>query len=135
MIHRICSLQYINKLSHFQIHFSHQNVTCRICWIAFMDLQRFFIYSFFNLLLKKLFDLPVQIDFASDKAFNAAEDAFLFQMFFRIRFFVLEVRFFGTAATAVKKQRGYMLCTCANTQADTGMNVACTKLRMLRTHF
>jgi hypothetical protein len=46
---------------------------------------------------KKLFELPVERDFANEKAFNAAQYPFLFQLFLRIRFFELEVRFFGTA--------------------------------------
>ena len=46
---------------------------------------------------KKLFELPVERDFANEKAFNTAQYPFFFQIFFRIRFFDLEVRFFGTA--------------------------------------
>lgn len=46
---------------------------------------------------KKLFEFPVERDFAKEKAFSAAKYPFLFQMFLRIRFFVIEVRFFGTA--------------------------------------
>lgn len=46
---------------------------------------------------KKLFEFLVERDFANEKAFNAAEYPFLFQIFFRIRFFDIEVRFFGTA--------------------------------------
>jgi hypothetical protein len=55
--------------------------------------QRLIVY----LLHKKLFELPVERDFANEKAFNAAQYPFLFQIFFRIRFFDIEVRFFGTA--------------------------------------
>lgn len=47
--------------------------------------------------IKKLFEVPVERDFANAKAFNAAEYPFLFQKFLRIRFLEIEVRFFGTA--------------------------------------
>nr|YP_010167077.1 ribosomal protein L32 [Cucumis melo]QRW36604.1 ribosomal protein L32 [Cucumis melo] len=53
----------------------------------------------FDLSPKKLWELPVERDFASEKAFNAARRPLLFQIFFRIRFFDIEVRFFGTAIT------------------------------------
>lgn len=46
---------------------------------------------------KKLFEFPVERDFANEKAFNATQYPFLFQIFLRIRFFDVEVRFFGTA--------------------------------------
>ena len=55
---------------------------------------------------KKLFEFPVERDFANAKAFNAAHHPFLFQKFLRIRFFDIEVRFFGTA---MQKLRGYSL--------------------------
>jgi hypothetical protein len=51
----------------------------------------------FDLSPKKLCEFPVERDFASEKAFSAARRPWLFQIFFRIRFFDLEVRFFGTA--------------------------------------
>lgn len=59
-------------------------------------------FDYFNIWLlifciKKLFELPVERDFANEKAFNAAEYPFLFQIFLRIRFLEIEVRFFGTA--------------------------------------
>ncbi|KAL8214554.1 hypothetical protein R6Q57_004003 [Mikania cordata] len=41
--------------------------------------------------------LPIERDFPDDEAFNAAPYPFLFQIFLRIRFFDIEVRFFGTA--------------------------------------
>lgn len=46
---------------------------------------------------KKLFEFPVEIDLAKEKAFTAAKYPFFFQIFLRIRFFDIEVRFFGTA--------------------------------------
>lgn len=55
---------------------------------------------------KKLFEFPVARDFANEKAFNAAQYPFLFQLFLRIRFFDIEVRFFGTA---IHKFGGYSL--------------------------
>jgi hypothetical protein len=45
----------------------------------------------------KLFDFPVERDFPNEKAFNAVEYPLPFQIFLRIRFFDIEVRFFGTA--------------------------------------
>jgi len=39
----------------------------------------------------------VETDFAKEKAFTAAKYPFFFQIFLRIRFFDIEVRFFGTA--------------------------------------
>lgn len=51
----------------------------------------------FYLLQKKLFDLPVKMDWANEKAFNAVQYPFFFQKFLRIFFFDIEVRFFGTA--------------------------------------
>lgn len=67
----------------------------------FFELDRFTLFSLlFDYLFvtqKKLFELPVERDFANEKAFNAAQYPFLFQIFLRIRFFELEVRFFGTA--------------------------------------
>lgn len=45
----------------------------------------------------KLFDFPVERDFPNEKAFNAVQYPPLFQIFLRIRFFDIEVRFFGTA--------------------------------------
>nr|QGK87968.1 ribosomal protein L32 [Corylus yunnanensis] len=49
------------------------------------------------LLYKKLFEVPVERDFANEKAFNATQYPSAFQIFLRIRFFDIEVRFFGTA--------------------------------------
>ncbi|YP_009318202.1 ribosomal protein L32 (chloroplast) [Corylus avellana] len=49
------------------------------------------------LLYKKLFEFPVERDFANEKAFNATQYPSIFQIFLRIRFFDIEVRFFGTA--------------------------------------
>ena len=46
---------------------------------------------------KKLFEFPVERDFANEKAFNAAQYPPFFQIFLRIRFFNTELRFFGTA--------------------------------------
>ena len=46
---------------------------------------------------KKLFEFPVERDFANEKAFKATQYPSIFQTFFRIRFFDIEVRFFGTA--------------------------------------
>lgn len=46
---------------------------------------------------KKLFKFPVERDFPNEKAFNAVQKLFLFQVFLRIRFFDFEIRFFGTA--------------------------------------
>nr|YP_010994851.1 ribosomal protein L32 [Cypripedium lichiangense]WOZ13760.1 ribosomal protein L32 [Cypripedium lichiangense] len=46
---------------------------------------------------KKLFDCPVETDLAKEKAFTAAKEPFFFQIFLRICFFDIEVRFFGTA--------------------------------------
>nr|YP_010380801.1 ribosomal protein L32 [Begonia gulongshanensis]UDH54218.1 ribosomal protein L32 [Begonia gulongshanensis] len=51
---------------------------------------------------KKLFEFPVESDFANEKAFNAAQYPLLFQIFLRIRFFDIEVRFFGTAILKLK---------------------------------
>lgn len=50
-----------------------------------------------NLSYKKLLEFPVERDFPNDKAFNANQYAFAFQIVLRIRFFDIEVRFFGTA--------------------------------------
>ena len=46
---------------------------------------------------KKLFEFPIERDFANEKAFNAAQYPFSFQILFRILFFDIEVRFFGAA--------------------------------------
>lgn len=46
---------------------------------------------------KKLLEFPVKIDCANEKAFNAAQYPFFFQKVFRMIFFDIEVRFFGTA--------------------------------------
>ena len=67
--------------------------------------------DYFNVFLficctKKLFEFPVERDFANEKAFNAAQYPPFFQIFLRIRFFNIEVRFFGTA---IQKRKGYSL--------------------------
>jgi len=63
-----------------------------------IQIIRTFYYLFiFVWRTKKLFEFPVERDFANEKAFNAIEYPFLFQIFLRIRFFDVEVRFFGTA--------------------------------------
>lgn len=54
-------------------------------------------YYLFVCRTKKLFEFPVKRDFPNEKAFNAAQYPFRFQIFLRIRFFDIEVRFFGTA--------------------------------------
>lgn len=46
---------------------------------------------------KKLFECPVEIDLAKDKAFAVTGYPLSFQILLRIRFFRREVRFFGTA--------------------------------------
>lgn len=46
---------------------------------------------------KKLFECPVDTDLAKERAFSAAKYPFFFQILLRIRFFDIEVRFFGTA--------------------------------------
>lgn len=46
---------------------------------------------------KKLFEYPVETDLAKERAFSAVKYPFFFQLFLRIRFFDIEVRFFGTA--------------------------------------
>jgi hypothetical protein len=48
-------------------------------------------------LYKKLFEFPVERDFANEKVFTATQYPSIFQTFFRIPFFDIEVRFFGTA--------------------------------------
>ena len=50
---------------------------------------------------KKLFELPVEMDCANEKAFNAVQYPFFFQKVLRIFFFDTEVRFFGTAIQLV----------------------------------
>lgn len=54
-------------------------------------------YYLFVCRTTKLFDFPVERDLPSEKAFNAVQYTLLFQIFLRIRFFDIEVRFFGTA--------------------------------------
>lgn len=58
------------------------------------DYSKFLVLSFRT---KKLFEFPVERDFANEKAFNAAQYPFFFQIFLRIDFLEIEVRFFGTA--------------------------------------
>ena len=55
---------------------------------------------------KKLFEFPVERDFANEKAFNAAQYPPLFHLFLRIRFFNIEARFFGTA---IRKLKDFLL--------------------------
>jgi hypothetical protein len=55
---------------------------------------------------QKLFEFPVERDFTNEKAFKAAQYPFRFQIFLRIRFFEIEVRFFGTP---ILKYKGYSL--------------------------
>ena len=52
--------------------------------------------------IKSLLAAHCKTDFAKEKAFIAAKYPFFFQIFLRIRFFDIEVRFFGTA---IKKKR------------------------------
>lgn len=54
------------------------------------------------LVYKKLFELLVERDLPNEKAFNAAQYPFFFQIFLRIRFFDIEVRFFGTAIQKIR---------------------------------
>lgn len=78
----------------------------------FFELDRFTLFSLlFDYLFvtqKKLFELPVERDFANEKAFNAAQYPFLFQIFLRIRFFDIEVRFFGTAMKILKTSYSFL---------------------------
>jgi hypothetical protein len=55
---------------------------------------------------QKLFEFPVERHFPNEKAFKAAQYPFRFQIFLRIRFFEIEVRFFGTP---ILKYKGYSL--------------------------
>ena len=55
---------------------------------------------------QKLFEFPVERHCPNEKAFKAAQYPFRFQIFLRIRFFEIEVRFFGTA---ILKYKGYSL--------------------------
>ena len=62
------------------------------------QILKIFYYLFgFVCRTKKLFDCPVERDLPNEKAFKAVQYPFFFQLFLRIRFFELEVRFFGTA--------------------------------------
>lgn len=80
--------------------------------VNFLEVFLSQIHSYYsNILLlifriKKLLAFPVERDFANEKAFNAAEYPLLFQIFLRIRFLEIEVRFFGTA---IQKLIGYSL--------------------------
>lgn len=65
---------------------------------GFQLFQRFINY----LSYKKLFEFPVERDFANEKAFSAAQYPPFFQIFLRIRFFNIELRFFGTAIQKIK---------------------------------
>lgn len=58
---------------------------------------------------KKLFEFPVEIDLAKEKAFTAAKYPLFFQIFLRIRFFDIEVRFFGTA---IQKELPIFIVVC-----------------------
>lgn len=55
---------------------------------------------------KKLFEFPVETDFANEKALTAAQYPPFFQIFLRICFFNIELRFFGTA---IQKRKSYSL--------------------------
>nr|YP_010034046.1 ribosomal protein L32 [Huodendron tibeticum]QOW83421.1 ribosomal protein L32 [Huodendron tibeticum] len=74
----------------------------------FILLQILITYLFFVFVCrtKKLFEVPLERDLPNEKAFKAAQYPFFFQIFLRICFFDIEVRFFGTA---IKKKRGYSL--------------------------
>ena len=65
---------------------------------GFQLFQRFINY----LSYKKPFEFPVERDFANEKAFSAAQYPPFFQIFLRIRFFNIELRFFGTAIQKIK---------------------------------
>lgn len=70
---------------------------------GFQLFQCFINYFFINYLsYKKLFEFPVERDFANEKAFSAAQYPLFFQIFLRIRFFNIELRFFGTAIQKIK---------------------------------
>ena len=58
---------------------------------------------------KKLFECLVETDLAKEKAFIAAKYPLFFQIFLRIRFFDIEVRFFGTA---IQKQVLIFIVVC-----------------------
>lgn len=62
----------------------------------YSDYSNVLFYDFFCR-TKKLFEFPVERDLPNDNAFKAAQYPFPFQIFLRIRFFDIEVRFFGTA--------------------------------------
>nr|YP_010250162.1 ribosomal protein L32 [Bistorta vivipara]QTV20496.1 ribosomal protein L32 [Bistorta vivipara] len=91
---------YIYNLNAFFRFFCCMNINSKGNFVEVFLSQ---IYSYCSKILllifriKKLFELPVEIDFANEKAFNAAEYPFLFQKFLRISFLEIEVRFFGTA--------------------------------------
>ena len=63
----------------------------------YSDYSNVLFYDLFFCRTKKLFEFPVERDFPNDNAFKAAQYPFPFQIFLRIRFFDIEVRFFGTA--------------------------------------
>lgn len=63
----------------------------------FQLFQRLIIYLFLVVQNFFFFEFPVERDFDNEKAFNATQYPSLFQKFLRIRFFDIEVRFFGTA--------------------------------------
>lgn len=66
------------------------------------------MFDYLIVVQKKLFEFPVERDFAKEKAFNAARYTFFFQMFLRIRFFDIEVLFFGTAIKNLKKSYSFL---------------------------
>ena len=66
-------------------------------FLSVFRLFQTFITYLFVCCTKKLFEFPVERDFPKEKAFKAVQYPFLFQIFLRIRFFDVEVRFFGTA--------------------------------------
>ena len=69
----------------------------------FQPLKIISTFDYLFVVQKKIFEFPVARDFANEKAFNAAQYPPFFQRFLRIRFFNIEVRFFGTA---IQKRKG-----------------------------
>lgn len=77
-------------------------------YVDYVDLD----YSKILLLVcctKKLFECPVATDLAKESAFSPVKYPFFFQIFLRIRFFDIEVRFFGTA---IQKQVLIFIVVC-----------------------
>ena len=61
------------------------------------DFSNLLFYYLVVCCTKKLFEFPVKMDVPNEKAFKTVQYPFLFQIFLRIRFFDVEIRFFGTA--------------------------------------